>query len=164
MPVIESSLSSVLRERALLAPSATAFTFMNYDLDPAGVAESLSWSQVYRRALGVAHELQQCGPAGSRALVLAPQGLDYVVALLGALQAGFTAIPLSLIDVFTNQDHVRSVLRDSSPSALLTTSSIVASIAPIAAPQNGHTAPLIIEADKVDPISSTNLPATDHSA
>ena len=164
MPVIESSLSSVLRERALLAPSATAFTFMNYDLDPAGVAESLSWSEVYRRALGVAQELQRCGPGGSRALVLAPQGLDYVVAFLGALQAGFTAIPLSLIDVFTNDEHVRSVVRDSSPSALLTTSSIAGTIAPFAQPQNGDTAPSIIEVDGVEPVSSANIPATDHSA
>ena len=164
MPVIESSLSSVLRERALLAPSATAFTFVNYDLDPAGVAESLSWSQVYRRALGVAQELQQCGPAGSRALVLAPQGLDYVVAFLGALQAGFTSIPLSLIDVFTNDEHVRSVVRDSSPSALLTTSSIAGTIAPFAQQQNGDTAPSIIEVDGVGPVSSANIPATDHSA
>ena len=56
MPVIESSISAVLRERAHLAPSATAFTFMNYDQDSAGIAESLTWSQVYRRALGVAQE------------------------------------------------------------------------------------------------------------
>jgi acyl-CoA synthetase (AMP-forming)/AMP-acid ligase II len=64
MQVIESSISAVLRERALLAPNAVAFTFVNYDQDSAGVADTLTWSEVYRRALGVAQELQRCGPAG----------------------------------------------------------------------------------------------------
>jgi long-chain fatty acid adenylyltransferase FadD28 len=163
MQVIESSISAVLRERAHLAPSAAAFTFMNYDQDSAGVAESLTWSEVYRRALGVAQELQRCGPAGSRAVVLAPQGLDYVVAFLGALQAGFIAIPLSLLDVFANDGHIRSVLHDASPSAILTTSSIVGSVAAFAQPQDGS-APWVIEVDALDPVSSANLPATDHSA
>jgi acyl-CoA synthetase (AMP-forming)/AMP-acid ligase II len=87
-----------------------------------------------------------------------------VVAFLGALQAGFIAIPLSLLDVFTNEEHVRSVLRDSSPSAILTTSAIVGSIAAFADPQDGRSAPSIVEVDLLDAVSSANLPATDHSA
>jgi long-chain fatty acid adenylyltransferase FadD28 len=164
MQVIESSISAVLRERAHLAPYAAAFTFMNYDQDSAGAAETLTWSAVYRRALGVAQELQRCGPAGSRAVVLAPQGLDYIVAFLGALQAGFIAIPLSLIDVFTNEEHIRSVMRDASPSAILTTSAIVGSVAAFAQPQHGGSAPSIVEVDTLDAVTSANLPPTDHSA
>ena len=164
MQVIESSISAVLRERANLAPTAVAFTFINYDQDSAGVVDALTWSEVYRRALGVAQELQRCGPAGSRAVVLTPQGLDYVVAFLGALQAGFIAIPLSLLDVFTNEEHVRSVLRDSSPSAILTTSAIVGSAAAFAEPQDGRSAPSVVEVDLLDAVSSATLPATDHSA
>jgi acyl-CoA synthetase (AMP-forming)/AMP-acid ligase II len=61
MQVIESSISAALRERANLAPHAIAFTFVNYDQDSAGVADTLTWSEVYRRALGVAQELQRCG-------------------------------------------------------------------------------------------------------
>ena len=164
MQVIESSISAVLRERANLAPTAVAFTFINYDQDSAGVVDALTWSEVYRRALGVAQELQRCGPAGSRAVVLTPQGLDYVVAFLGALQTGFIAIPLSLLDVFTNEEHVRSVLRDSSPSAILTTSAIVGSAAAFAEPQDGRSAPSVVEVDLLDAVSSATLPATDHSA
>ena len=86
MPVIEGSIPAVLRERALLQPSDTAFTFIDYQLDPAGHAESLTWSQVYRRALNVAHEVKRCGSAGERAVVLAPQGLDYVAAFLDGMR------------------------------------------------------------------------------
>jgi len=50
MPVIESSVAAMLRERASLQPDDAAFTFIDYEQDWAGVAESLTWSQVYRRA------------------------------------------------------------------------------------------------------------------
>ena len=66
---------------------------MDYDQERAGVAESLTWSQLYRRALNLAQELRLRGSTGDRAVILAPQGLDYIAAFLGALQAGFT-VPL----------------------------------------------------------------------
>ena len=49
--VLESSIPAVLRERASLRPNETAFTFIDYEQDWAGVAETLTWSQVYRRTL-----------------------------------------------------------------------------------------------------------------
>ena len=61
-----------------------------------GVAESLTWAQLYRLSLNVALELKGCGSTGDRAVILAPQGLDYIVAFLGALEAGLIAVPLSV--------------------------------------------------------------------
>ncbi len=58
MHVIETSVPAVLRERASLQPNDTAFTFIDYEQDWAGVAESLTWSQLYRRTLNVAQELE----------------------------------------------------------------------------------------------------------
>ena len=60
-PVMSSSIPAVLRERASLQPNDTAFTFIDYEQDWDGVAESLTWSQVYRRALNVAEELKLRG-------------------------------------------------------------------------------------------------------
>ncbi len=60
------------------------------------VAETLTWSQLYRRTLNVAQEISQQGVPGDRALIIAPQGLAYIVAFLGAMQAGFIAVPLSV--------------------------------------------------------------------
>nr|WP_102144530.1 AMP-binding protein [Mycobacterium sp. QGD 101] len=142
----EASLSAVLRERASLQPSDTAFTFMDYAADPAGRAESLTWSQVYRRALNVAEELRRCATAGDRAVVLAPQGLDYVAAFLGVLHAGLIAVPLS-IPFGPDDEHVSAVMRDSSPAVILTTSAITADIIGYAEPQPGHPAPHVIEID-----------------
>ena len=87
MQVLETSVPGVLRERASLQPNDIAVTFIDYERDWNGVAESLTWSQLYRRTLNVARELELCGSTGDRALILAPQGLDYIVAFLGALQA-----------------------------------------------------------------------------
>ena len=58
-PMFEPSVLSVLRERASLQPNDTAFTYTDYEQDWAGVAESLTWSQVYRRTLNVAQELRR---------------------------------------------------------------------------------------------------------
>ena len=95
MPHTDLSIPALLRERAAEA-DAIAYTFMDGALDETGFVESLTWSQVYRRSLAVAEELRRFGSAGDRAAILAPQGLDYIVAFLGALQAGFIAVPLSV--------------------------------------------------------------------
>ena len=121
----ESSLPAVLREHATLRPDETAYTFVDYQQDWAGVAESLTWSQLYRRSLNVAEELRSRGSTGDRVLISAPQGLDYVAGFLGALQAGMIAVPLSEPLGGAADERFNAVLRDASPAAILTTSSVV---------------------------------------
>ncbi len=69
MRVSESSIPVVLKERARRRPNDTAFTFVDYGVDPAGFSESLTWSQVYQRAQRVAAELAHCGSVGDRAVI-----------------------------------------------------------------------------------------------
>src|SRR6516162_5946158 len=90
------SLPAVLRACARLQPNDTAFTYIDYEQDWAGVAQNLTWMQLYRGMLNMAQELSRCGSTGDRAVILAPQGLEYIVAFLGALQAGLVAVPLSV--------------------------------------------------------------------
>ncbi len=45
-----SSLTTLLQEQAIRQPDATAYTFIDYEVDPTGYAESLTWAQVHRRA------------------------------------------------------------------------------------------------------------------
>ena len=59
--MIESSIPALLRQRAEEQPDDVAFTFIDYELDPAGFAESVTWSQIYQRAQVVASELRLCG-------------------------------------------------------------------------------------------------------
>ena len=144
MQVVEASALAVLCDRARVQPNDTAFTFVDYEQDWAGVTESLTWSQAYRRTLNVAHELSLCAASGDRALILAPQGLDYIAAFLGALQAGLIAVPLSPPVGGAHDERVHSVLHDTSPSVILTTSSVVSDVAKYAQSQNGESGPSVI--------------------
>ena len=145
--MVESSLPALLRERASLQPDDTAYTFIDYEQDWAGIAESLTWFQVYRRTLNVARELRLCASPGDRAVILAPQGLDYIVAFLGALQAGLIAVPLSVPLGGVSDERVDSVLRDASPAAVLTTSAVIGDVARHVARELGGSAPSAIEVD-----------------
>src|ERR1700694_3861202 len=109
-----SSVTGVLRERASLQPDDIAFTFVDYEQDWEGVAHTLSWAQLNRRVLSLANELLLRGSIGDRALILAPQGLDYVVAFLGSLQAGLIAVPLSVPTTGAHDERVTAVLHDAS--------------------------------------------------
>jgi len=146
----DSSLTALLQERASRQPDATAYTFIDYEADPNGFAESLTWAQVHHRAQVVAEELRMCGSSGDRAAILAPQGLEYIVAFLGALQAGFIAVPL-LVPMFgVHDERVASALRDCSPSVILTASSAIGDVAQYVRAEGGHSAPRVLEVDSLD--------------
>src|SRR5271163_4339398 len=157
MPLADSYIPVLLRARAEQEPDAAACTFMDYGQDPNGFAESLTWSQVFRRARVIAEELALCGSPGDRAAILAPQGLEYVVSFLGALQAGFIAVPLSVPQYGIHDDRVSSVLQDAQPVAILTTSAVVGDVNKYACGQNGHAGPAVIEVDLLDLDSPRDL-------
>src|SRR6201996_8241513 len=114
----------MLHGRASLRPDDVAFTFTDYGRDPAGVSESLTWSQMSRRTLNVARELGVHAAVGDRAVILAPQSLDYVAAFLGSMQAGLIAVPLPLPHRGSSHERVSAVLADTSPSVVLTTTAV----------------------------------------
>ena len=148
--VTESSLLTLLRERASLQSDDTAVTFVDYEQDWNGFAQSLTFSQLYRRTLNVARGLEQCGSPGGRAVIAAPQGLDYIVAFLGAMQAGRIAVPLSMAQGGATDDRFCSVLHDASPSVVLTTSAVASAVAESIESQSGGSAPSVVEVDRLD--------------
>ncbi|MFV9635289.1 AMP-binding protein [Mycobacterium neumannii] len=143
----DTSVLALLQERASLQPDDTVFTYIDYDRDWAGVAETLTWSALYRRTVTVADELRRGSSVGDRALILAPQGIDYIVAFLGALQAGLIAVPLSVPFGGVSDERVSSVLRDAAPSVVLTTSAVVDTVAACVESESGASAPRVVEAD-----------------
>ncbi len=147
---VTSCIPAMLRERARLWPDETAFTFVDYEQDPNGSTETLTWSRLHLRALGVAQALSVRGSIGDRALILAPHGPDYVVAFLGALQAGLVAVPLSLPLGGSSDELVLAVLRDTTPAVILTTSSEVGTIKKYVDAQCAEFAPLVVYVDWLD--------------
>lgn len=145
-----SSIPTVVRDRAGLQPNEPAFTFVDYDHDPDGIAETLTWSQLYRRTSQVAAELRRHGAAGDRAAIVAPQGLDYIVGLLGALEAGLIAVPLSVPHVKAHDERVNRVLVDSAPAVVLTTSAVSGGVAEYLRAQEFDFNSPLLEVDEVN--------------
>jgi long-chain fatty acid adenylyltransferase FadD28 len=159
--VIEQSLPAMLRQCVNLQPDGTAFTFIDYEQDQGGVAEALTWLQLYRRVLNVAQELRSHASAGDRAVILAPQGVDYIVAFLGAMQAGLIAVPLLVPLGGASDERVDSVLRDATPTVILTTSSVIGAVVQHVSLQPGESVPPIIEVDLLNLNSPSQSDAGD---
>lgn len=146
----DTSLIGVLRERASLQPEDIAYTFMDYDHEWDGVSTTLTWAQLNRRVRHLAVEMRAIGQLGDRAVILAPQGLEYVIGFLAALEAGIIAVPLSVPMVGQHDERVSAVIKDSAPSIILTTSSVAGTVAEYAKTDDGAAAATVIEVDKLD--------------
>ena len=140
----------MLHGRASMRPDDVAFTFTEYDRDPAGIAQSLTWSQLARRTMNVAQEIRRHGAVGDRAVILAPQGLDYILAFLGSMQAGLVAVPLPLPHRGSGHDRVSAILTDTEPSVVLTTSAVADDVGEHVAVSRPGTAPTLVEIDLLD--------------
>ena len=148
--ISKPSLLSLLHGRASMRPDDVAFTYTDYEKDWAGVPESLTWSQLYRRTLNVAREISLHGSVGDRAVILAPHGLDYVVAFLGSMQAGLIAVPLPLPHRGSHHERVSAVFADTSPSIVLTTSAVAEDVGDYVDRSRMDTAPKIFEIDSLN--------------
>ncbi len=145
------SVSELLKSRAEQRAHDLAYTFMDYDVDPDGIADTVTWSELYDRVQQVAARLLQCGAPGDRAAILAPQGMDYIVAFYGAIHAGFIAVPLPVPFPGSLDERVVGALRDSGPTVLLTTSTVAGDVARYCGSQGGSSAAELVEVDAVGP-------------
>ncbi|OMC47296.1 acyl-CoA synthetase [Mycolicibacterium fortuitum] len=140
----------MLHGRASLRPDDVAFTFTDYTHAPDGVAETVTWSQLSRRTMNVAREISLHGSVGDRAVILAPQGLEYILAFLGAMQAGLIAVPLPLPHRGSSHDRVSAVFVDTSPSVVLTTAAVAQDVGDYVDQSRLDTAPKIVSIDSLD--------------
>ncbi|OBG63344.1 fatty-acid--AMP ligase FAAL21/FadD21 [Mycobacterium sp. E3339] len=140
-----ASVVALLRERAGLQPDDVVFAYTDYERDWEGVTETVTWAQLYQRTLNVAHEVKRHGAVGDRAVILAPQGLDYIVAFLSAMQAGLIAVPLSVPAAGSHDERVSAVLADTTPTVVLTTSPVAGAVSEYLGP-----GPVAVEVDALN--------------
>jgi fatty acid CoA ligase FadD21 len=98
----------------------------------------------------VARELSLHASAGDRAVILAPQGLDYVLAFLGAMQAGLIAVPLPLPHRGSTHERVGAVFADTSPSVVLTTSAVAGDVGDYVDQARLDGVPKLVEIDSLN--------------
>lgn len=148
MSTVRSSIPAALAERVRQRPDEPAYTFIDYELDPNGYSETLTWSQVHQRIQVIAREVASCGSPGDRVAIIAPQGLDYIAGFLGAITAGLVAVPLSAPMLGAHDERISAALRDSLPAAILTTSAVVNDVVSLAG--GLPSPPAVIEIDALD--------------
>lgn len=149
MPEISHSIPALLERRAQQQPDDIAYTFIDYESDPEGIAESLTWSEVLDRVNVVAATLLKNGAPGDRAVILAPQSLEYVIGFLGAIKAGLIAVPLPVPLGGGLDERVVGALQDCTPVAVLTNSAVVEDIRRYLKTLGGRQ-PRVIEVDALD--------------
>ena len=100
--------------------------------------------------MNVAREIRVHGSVGDRAVILAPQGLEYILAFLGSMQAGLIAVPLPLPHRGSTYDRVSAVFADTEPSVVLTTSASAQDVADYIDASRMKDAPKIVEIDSLN--------------
>ncbi|MFI9558562.1 fatty acyl-AMP ligase [Nonomuraea endophytica] len=100
-------------------PDAPAYTFVDHLGD--GAWHTLTWRQVDRRARALAVRVRELAGPGDRVAVLAPQGLDYVVAMIGTMYAGVVAVPLFAPGLPGHAERLARAYTDAEPALVLTT-------------------------------------------
>ncbi|GAA0963372.1 fatty acyl-AMP ligase [Kribbella koreensis] len=101
-------------------PDQPAYTYVDHRADS---RTTLTWGEVDARARAVAAAIRAQAEPGDRVAILAPQGLDYLVAMLGSCYARTIAVPLFPPDLPGHRARLDGVLADCSPVCALTTTS-----------------------------------------
>ncbi|MFN9598111.1 MAG: AMP-binding protein, partial [Dolichospermum sp.] len=83
-------LISILNERANQTPNQLAYIFLK---NRENQEQNITYQQLSQNSKNIAIKLQSLIPQGSRALLLYPQGLEFINAFLGCLYAGIIAVP-----------------------------------------------------------------------
>ncbi|MEV4315556.1 fatty acyl-AMP ligase [Actinocrispum sp. NPDC049592] len=118
-----TTVPDLLRARA--AERAGGYGFI-VDGEPEPARLPMSW--LYQRALAVAAGID--APAGARAVLIYPPGLDFIVGLFAAMLAGVVAVPVyppgSGGPAANASARLNQVLADCKPEVILSTADVIA--------------------------------------
>ena len=150
------SLPGLLRDLAARNAHQRAFTFMDYPgLGSTGRSRTLTWAQLHDRARAVAGRLRETARPGDRAVLLMPQGLDYVAGFLGCVISGVIAVPLFPPDQPGHENRVAAVIEDCEPAcALVSEASAAATRKYLAETGSAHVPLIQVDAAQSAPASA----------
>lgn len=117
-----ATLVDLLRARAQRQPDELLYTFL---VDGEKNAATLTYGAADRAARIVAAHLQTLVHPPAQVLLIYPPGLDYIVAFLGCLYAGLTAVPLYPPRLDRPLDRFQAVVSDAGADLVLTNQAIL---------------------------------------
>jgi acyl-CoA synthetase (AMP-forming)/AMP-acid ligase II/acyl carrier protein len=119
------TLVDLLRLRAGEMPDRIVYRFIPGD---AKAEHRITYAELDRRARSIAARIRETAPAGSRALLVVPPGLDYVAAYFGCLYAGVIAVPAYPPNPRRPDPRIPSIVADCEPAVALTTAGLLAKL------------------------------------
>jgi acyl-CoA synthetase (AMP-forming)/AMP-acid ligase II len=109
------TLVDVLLQHATERPDATAYVFLRED----GKEETLTFSQLARRAQAIAAQLRTLTSAGERAILLYQPGLDFIEAILACFFARLVAVPVAPLRNARELPRLAGIIQDSGAHLVL---------------------------------------------
>ncbi|MEV6826017.1 fatty acyl-AMP ligase [Amycolatopsis sp. NPDC051102] len=105
-------LPAAVRQRAETHPERTAMTFVDYSAEPRGRPRDLTYGELDARVRAVGAQLLSATRPGSRAAILCPTGVDFVVGFVACLATGVIAVPLTTPISYRHYDRVIPAMDD----------------------------------------------------
>ncbi|MGB5633472.1 MAG: fatty acyl-AMP ligase, partial [Waterburya sp.] len=115
----------LLSWRAKSQPEKTAYTYLRHGETESG---QLTYKELDRRARAIAIKLQQRHIPGSRALLLYPPGLEFIVGLFGCWYAGIVPVPAYPPRRNQNLLRLQAIVHNAQASVVLTTKTLVTNL------------------------------------
>jgi fatty-acyl-CoA synthase len=115
-----TTLISLIERNIANVGDYVAYRYLDYARSDGRVIET-TWAQFGVRLQAVGAQVQQFADHGDRVAILAPQGIDYVAGFYAAIKAGTIAVPLFAPELPGHAERLETALRDSEPTAVLTT-------------------------------------------
>ena len=136
-------------EKAAGTTGRKTLRFWDFSQSRDGEIVEYSRDQINTRIKAVAARLQQVGTIGDRVAILANNSPEYVFAMLGAMYAGMVPVPLYDPNEPGHADHLKAVISDSAPKAVLTNARSAGAVRTFFADIPGRERPRVLSVDSL---------------
>lgn len=138
-----------------------AYRYLDFSRSADGEADEVTWTQFGVRLEAIGARIQQAAGRGERVAVLAPQGIDYVAGFYAAVKAGTIAVPLFAPELPGHAERLDTALRDSEPTAVLTTTAAHGAVEAFLAGHPQLRRPQVIAIDQIPDAAGESFTPTE---